>query len=73
MGEDRKPPEGRRLEDDGEVAEDSLELAKVLVGQGGLSGRDFLERLARSDEFVDHDGEACGLCHNMVPAAPVRP
>jgi hypothetical protein len=53
------------------AAEDSLELAKALPGQGRISDQDFLERMARSDELVDHDGEACGLCHNMILGAQV--
>jgi len=43
-----------------------LELAKVLAGQGGISDHDFLERMARSDDLVEHDGETCGMCHQMI-------
>jgi hypothetical protein len=71
MEKDRKPPEERKPEDYREAAEDSLELAKVLVGQGSISDQDFLERMARSDELVDHDGETCGMCHNMIIGAQV--
>ena len=71
MRKDEIPPEERKPEDYREAAEDSLELAKVLVGQGALSDQDFLERMARSDRLVDHDGETCGMCHNMILGAQV--
>ena len=66
-----KPPEERKPEDYREAAEDSLELAKVLAGQGEISDQDFLERMARSDAVVDHDGETCGMCHNIILGAQV--
>lgn len=53
------------------VAEDALEAAKVLAGQGRISDQDFLERMARSADFVDHDGEFCGMCHNVILGAEV--
>src|SRR5262245_36832809 len=62
---DRKPDDYR------EAAEDSLELARVLAGQGKISDQDFLERMARSDRLVDHDGETCGMCCNMIIGAQV--
>jgi len=71
MGKKRKPLDQRKPEDYREAADDSLELAKVLAGQGGMSDQDFLERMARSDELVDHDGETCGMCHNMILGAQV--
>jgi hypothetical protein len=71
MRKDGKPPAERKPEDYREAANDSLELAKVLAGQGGISDRDFLERMARSDDLADHDGETCGLCHNMILGAQV--
>ena len=71
MRKDEIPPEERKPEDYREAAEDSLELAKVLVGQGAMSDQDFLERMARSDRLVDHDGETCGMCHNMILGAQV--
>jgi hypothetical protein len=71
MGKRRKPHEERTAEDYKKAAEDSLELAKVLAGQGGMSDQDFLERMARSDELADHDGETCGQCHNMILGAEV--
>jgi hypothetical protein len=71
MRKKRKPHEERKPEDYREAANDSLELAKVLAGQGGISDQDFLERMARSDDLVDHDGETCGMCHNMILGAQV--
>jgi hypothetical protein len=71
MHKQRKPPDERRPEDYQEAAENSLELAKVLAGQGGIGDQDFLERMARSDDLVDHDGETCGMCHNMILGAQV--
>lgn len=53
------------------AADDSLELAKVLAGEGGISDQDFLERMARSDATVDHDGETCGMCHHIILGAQV--
>ena len=61
----------RKPEDYQNAAEDSLELARVLAGQGKISDQDFLERMARSDELVDHDGETCGMCCNMIIGAQV--
>ena len=52
-----------------EAADNALELAKVLAGQGGISDQDFLERMARSDELADHDGETCGQCHYAILGA----
>ncbi len=71
MTSKRKPHEERTAEDYRNAAEDSLRLAKVLAGEGGISNQDFLERMARSDEMVDHDGETCGHCHNMLLGAAV--
>ncbi len=66
-----KPLDKRTAADYREAAEDSLELAKMLAGQGGMSDQDFLERMARSDDLVDHDGATCGLCHNIILGAQV--
>src|SRR5215469_15980587 len=66
-----KPFEERTAEDYRAAADNSLELAKVLAGEGGISDQDFLERMARSDDLVDHDGETCGMCHNMILGAQV--
>jgi hypothetical protein len=71
MHKERKPLEDRQPEDYRDAANDSLELGKVLAGQGGISDQDFLERMARSDDLVDHDGETCGMCHNMILGAQV--
>src|SRR5437867_12355636 len=70
MPKDRKPRQ-RKPDDYRNAAEDSLEAAKVLAGQGRISDQDFLERLARSDELVDHDGKTCGMCHNLILGAQV--
>jgi hypothetical protein len=71
MSKKRKPLEERTAEDYMAAADNSLELAKVLAGESGISDQDFLERMARSDELADHDGEACGQCHHMVLGAEV--
>jgi hypothetical protein len=71
MPRKRKPHEQRKPEDYMEAADNALELAKVLAGQGGVSDQDFLERMARSDELVDHDGETCGQCHYTILGAEV--
>src|SRR6266702_2876551 len=71
MANKRKPPGKRKAEDYVEAADNSLELAKVLAGESGISDQDFLERMARSDELVDHDGQTCGLCHNIILGAQV--
>src|SRR5579864_2934446 len=69
MSKKNKPDEERKPEDYMEAASDSMELAKVLAGQGAISDQDFLERMARSDDLVDHDGVTCGMCHNMILGA----
>src|SRR5437868_14558589 len=71
MRNKRKPHEERKPKDYMEAADNALELAKVLAGQGGIGDQDFLERMARSDELVDHDGETCGMCHNIILGAEV--
>jgi hypothetical protein len=71
MSKKRKPHEGRKPEDHMEAADDALELAKVLAGQGGIGEQDFLERMARSDELVDHDGTTCGQCYYAILGAEV--
>ena len=58
-------------EDYMKAADDALEAAKVLAGAGGINDQAFLERMARSDELVDHDGETCGQCRNMILGAEV--
>src|SRR5438105_7875253 len=71
MSKKPKPHEERTPEDYREAADNSMELSKALAGQGGISDQDFLERMARSDNLVDHDGETCGMCHNMILGAQV--
>src|SRR5438093_8597373 len=71
MRQKGKPHEERQPEDYRAAANDSLELARVLAGQGRISDQDFLERMARSDDLVDHDGETCGMCHNIILGAQV--
>jgi hypothetical protein len=61
----------RDADDYRSAAEEALELAKVLTGQVQISDQDFLERMARSDSMVDHDGETCGMCCNMIIGAQV--
>src|SRR5450631_4281114 len=71
MRKKKKPHEERKSEDYMEAADNAVELAKALAGQGTISDQDFLERTARSDDLVDHDGETCGLCYNMILGAEV--
>src|SRR3954464_98716 len=71
MPDSGKPLAERKPQDYRAAAEDSLELARVLAGTGGISDPDFLERMARSDELVDHDGVTCGMCHNLILGAQV--
>jgi hypothetical protein len=66
-----KPHDERTPEDYADAAEDALEAAKVLAGQGAIGDQDFLERMARSDDMADHDGETCGMCHNVILGAQV--
>jgi hypothetical protein len=71
MPKNRKPHEEPKPEDYMEAADNALELAKVLAGRGGISDRDFLERMARSDELADHDGTTCDQCHYQIVGAEV--
>lgn len=71
MRSKRKPHEERTAEDYRNAAEDALETANVLAGGGGIGDRDFLERMARSDELADHDGETCGQCCHLILRAEV--
>jgi len=66
-----KPHAERKAKDYMEAAENILEMAKVLAGEGGISDQGFLERLARSDELVDHDGKTCSQCHYIILRAEV--
>ena len=67
----RKSDDERTPGDYQRSAEDSIELAKVLAGEGVMTDQDFLEQMARSDVMVDHDGETCGMCHNIILGAEV--
>jgi len=71
MRNKRKPHDERKPEEYREAADNSLELAKVLARQGQISDQDFLERTARSDDLVEHGGETCGMCHNIILGALV--
>ena len=71
MSKKPKPHEERTPEDYMEAADNALVLAKVLAGQGGISDQDFLERMSRSDELVDHDGTTCGQCYYTILGAEV--
>jgi hypothetical protein len=71
MPRKRKPQPKRKSEDYMEAADNALELAKVLAGRGGISDQDFLEKMARSDELVDHDGKMCGQCYYAILGAGV--
>ncbi len=71
MRKERKPLGDRKPRDYRDAAEESLELARVLAGQGSISDQDFLGRMARSDDLVDHDDETCGMCHNIILGAEV--
>ena len=74
MPRKRKPHDERKPEDYMEAADNALELAKALAGEGGISDQDFLERMARSDELVDHDGRraANAIMRFSVLKSPVR-
>ena len=52
-------------------AEEALELAEALAGVGTISDKDFLEKMARSDADVDHDGETCGMCAKIILGAQI--
>ncbi len=71
MPRKRKLHDERKPEDYMEAADNALELAKALAGEGGISDQDFLERMARSDELADHDGTTCGQCHYQILGAEV--
>jgi hypothetical protein len=71
MTSKRKPHVERTAEDYRNAAEDALDVARVLAGEGGIGDQDFLGRMARSYELADHDGESCGQCCNMILGAEV--
>ena len=65
MTDERTPEDYRKS------AEDNLELARTLAGEGNLSDQEFLERMARSDAVVDDDGQTCGMSCNILIGAQV--
>ncbi len=67
----RKPHKEHKPEDYMEAADNALELAKALAGQGGISDQDFLERMARSDSLVGDDAETSGMSYNIRLGAQV--
>lgn len=67
----RKPNQPPTPEDYLDAAENALELAKVLAGEGRISDQDFLHRMARSDSVLEHDGTTCGQCHYGILGAQV--
>jgi len=60
-----------RLEDFMAAADDAMELAKILAGQGRNSDQAFLKSMAPGADLVDHDGQTCGtlvlLCQLYRP------
>lgn len=71
MARKRKPHQERTAEDYMEAADNALEMAKALAGQGEINDQDFLEKMAGSDELVDHDGKTCGQCYYQILGAEV--
>src|SRR5947209_2970852 len=61
----------RTPEDYMDAAEEALECAEVLAGEGKISGQGFLERMARTDKLLDHDPEKCGMCCQRFIGAQV--
>ena len=71
MHKKTKPDQPKTPQDYLDAAEDALELAKTLAGEGNISDQNFLERMARSDEFSEHDGQTCGQCYHTRLGAQV--
>ena len=71
MCKKKKPHQPRSPEDYLNAAENAFELAKVLAGEWHISDQDFLERMARSDDLLEHDGQTCGQCHHAILGAQV--
>ena len=63
MAKEQKPKDYKK------ASENAMLLAETLAGNGKLNDQEFLERMARSDEAVDHDGETCGMCHQIIVGA----
>ena len=55
----------RKAEDYREAAEEALDQARTLAGEGTLSDREFLESMARCDRLIDHE-DNCGQCAMQV-------
>ena len=51
----------KKSEDIREAAEEALEQARALLGEGSMSDREFLESMARCDRLVEH-ADNCGHC-----------
>ncbi len=67
---DQQPKE-RTSEDSRRGADENMELAKILIGHISVSDQEFLERMARSAEFVIEDRETCGIACKMLIEADV--
>jgi hypothetical protein len=52
-------------EDRRDAAREALEQARALLGEGNMSDREFLESMARADQFVDHE-DNCGHCATQI-------
>jgi hypothetical protein len=61
----------RTPEDYKDAAEDFMELAQALAGEGDINDQSFLERMARSDRLIEHDAETCGKCCYTILGAQV--
>src|SRR5450759_2747921 len=71
MTEKKEPHQPPTAEDYLDAADNALELAKVLAGEGHISAPDFLQRMAHSDDVLEHDGTTCGQCHYAILGARV--
>ena len=54
-----------KAEDYREAAEEFMEQARTLLGEGSMSDREFLESMARCDRVVDHE-DNCGHCAMQI-------
>lgn len=71
MRKKTRPQQPRTPQDYLDAADNALELAKALAGEGDISDQNFLERMARSDELSEHDGQTCGQCYHTRLGAQV--
>jgi len=67
----KKPHRPPTPQDYLDAAENAMELAKVLAGEGHIGDQDFLQRMARTDEGLEHDGTTCGQCYHAILGAQV--